>query len=125
MKRGQFILRTHIYSPEHLARTGKVEAGLKKDLMDWERYQGRLWESVHRHAVMVMLAYSFLVWLEWRERPYTRRPGPPRGVFPPRPDRRRCSLAALQRSIADWLRAAAIVELFVTGRITHFRPLQI
>jgi hypothetical protein len=45
--------------------------------------------------------------------------------FPPRPGRRRCSLAALQRSIADWLRAAAIVELFTTGRIAHFRPLRI
>src|SRR5437868_10432087 len=79
-----------------------------KELLGWDQYQGRLWTGFHRQAVTVMLAYSFLVWLEWQERSSTRRPGPPRGVFSPRPDRRRCSLAALQRSIADWLQAAAI-----------------
>jgi SRSO17 transposase len=56
-----------------------------KELLGWDQYQGRLWAGFHRHAVTVMLAYSFLVWLEWHERSYTRRPGPPRGVFSPAP----------------------------------------
>jgi SRSO17 transposase len=56
-----------------------------KELLGWDQYQGRLWEGFHRQAVTVMLAYSFLVWLEWRERSYTRRPGPRRGVFSPAP----------------------------------------
>jgi SRSO17 transposase len=56
-----------------------------KELLGWDQYQGRLWEGFHRHAVTVMLAYSFLVWLEWQERSSTRRPGPPRGVFSPAP----------------------------------------
>jgi SRSO17 transposase len=56
-----------------------------KELLGWDQYQGRLWEGFHRHAVTVMLAYSFLVWLEWHERQQRRRPGPPRGVFSPAP----------------------------------------
>jgi len=54
-----------------------------KELLGGDQYQGRLWAGFHRQAVTVMLASSFLVWLEWRERPYTRRPGPPRGAFSP------------------------------------------
>jgi SRSO17 transposase len=58
-----------------------------KELLGWDQYQGRLWEGFHRQAVTVMLAYSFLVWLEWHERQQQRRPGRPRGAFspPPRP----------------------------------------
>jgi hypothetical protein len=56
-----------------------------KELLGWDQYQGRLWEGFHRQAVTVMLAYSFLVWLEWHERPLRRRPGRPRGVFSPAP----------------------------------------
>ena len=37
-----------------------------KGLLGWDQYQGRLWPGFHRHAVSVMLAYSFLVWQEWR-----------------------------------------------------------
>lgn len=39
-----------------------------KGLLGWDQYQGRLWTGFHRHAVTVMLAYSFLVWREWRQR---------------------------------------------------------
>jgi SRSO17 transposase len=35
-----------------------------KGELGWDQYQGRLWPGFHRHAVTVMLAYSFLVWLE-------------------------------------------------------------
>ena len=35
--------------------------------MGWDQYQGRLWPGFHWHAVTVMLAYSFLVWLERRQ----------------------------------------------------------
>ncbi|MDQ3831647.1 MAG: IS701 family transposase [Candidatus Tectomicrobia bacterium] len=54
-----------------------------KELLGWDQYQGRLWEGFHRQAVTVMLAYSFLVWLEWQERQQQRRPGRPRGAFSP------------------------------------------
>src|SRR5512135_696945 len=31
-----------------------------KGLLGWDQYQGRLWPGFHRHAVAVMLAYSYL-----------------------------------------------------------------
>jgi SRSO17 transposase len=54
-----------------------------KGLLGWDQYQGRLWTGFHRHAVCVMLAYSFLVWQEWRQRPERSRPGRPRRAFSP------------------------------------------
>jgi SRSO17 transposase len=54
-----------------------------KELLGWDQYQGRLWVGFHRHAVTVMLAYSFLVWQEWQQRPQRTRPGRPRRAFSP------------------------------------------
>jgi SRSO17 transposase len=54
-----------------------------KGELGWDQYQGRLWPGFHRHTVTVMLAYSFLVWLERRERRRHTRQGRPRGHFPP------------------------------------------
>jgi SRSO17 transposase len=54
-----------------------------KGLLGWDQYQGRLWPGFHRHAVSVMLAYSFLVWQEWQQRPQHTRPGRPRRAFSP------------------------------------------
>jgi SRSO17 transposase len=54
-----------------------------KGLLGWDQYQGRLWQGFHRHAVAVMLAYSFLVWQEWRHRQQVRRRGRPRRAFSP------------------------------------------
>jgi SRSO17 transposase len=48
-----------------------------KGLLGWDQYQGRLWPGFHRHAVSVMLAYSFLVRHEQRRRGRTRRPFSP------------------------------------------------
>lgn len=56
-----------------------------KSLLGWDQYQGRLWHGFHRHAALIMLTYSFLVWLEWREREHVQRRGRPRGVFSPSP----------------------------------------
>jgi SRSO17 transposase len=53
-----------------------------KGEVGWDQYQGRLWPGFHRHAVMVMLAFSFLVWLE-RRGPRGR--GRPRDPFSPSP----------------------------------------
>jgi SRSO17 transposase len=39
-----------------------------KGELGWDQYQGRLWPGFHRHAVTVLLAYSFLVWLELQQR---------------------------------------------------------
>jgi SRSO17 transposase len=56
-----------------------------KGELGWDQYQGRLWQGFHRNAVLVMLSYSFLVWLEWRERQMRRVVGRPRRVFSPTP----------------------------------------
>jgi SRSO17 transposase len=54
-----------------------------KGLLGWDQYQGRRWPGFHRHAVAVMLGYSFLVWREWQGRPERARPGQPRRAFSP------------------------------------------
>lgn len=54
-----------------------------KGELGWDQYQGRLWRGFHRHAVTVMLAYSFLVWLEVQQRRARQGPGRPRGPFSP------------------------------------------
>jgi SRSO17 transposase len=54
-----------------------------KGELGWDHYQGRLGPGFHRHAVTVMLAYSFLVWLELRQRRMVRRRGRPREPFSP------------------------------------------
>jgi SRSO17 transposase len=54
-----------------------------KGELGWDQYQGRLWPGFHRHAVTVMLAYSFLVWLERRQRRRAQRPGRPGDPVPP------------------------------------------
>ena len=54
-----------------------------KGELGWDQYQGRRWDGFHRHAVTVMLSYSFLVWLEWRQRQAQRRPGFRREAFSP------------------------------------------
>ena len=56
-----------------------------KTLLGWDQYQGRLWSGFHRHAVTVMLAYSFLVWQEWRLRWTRPRPGRARPAISPSP----------------------------------------
>jgi SRSO17 transposase len=56
-----------------------------KGLLGWDQYQGRLWQGFHRHAVSVMLAYSFLVWQEWGQRQRARRRGRRRRPFSPSP----------------------------------------
>ena len=54
-----------------------------KELLGWDQYQGRLWRGFHRHAVSVMLAYSFLVWQELQQRQQRRPSGPaPPAFFP-------------------------------------------
>lgn len=54
-----------------------------KGELGWDQYQGRLWHGFHRHAVLTLLTYSFLVWFEWQERHSRPRRGRPRGAFSP------------------------------------------
>ena len=54
-----------------------------KQLLGWDQYQGRLWTGFHRNSVLVMLAYSFLVWQEFKHRQGVRRRGRPRRPFSP------------------------------------------
>jgi len=57
-----------------------------KGELGWDQYQGRLWPGFHRQAVTVMLAYSFLVWLERRERHRHQREGRRRDPISPSAD---------------------------------------
>jgi SRSO17 transposase len=66
--------RRHAIEPFHEEATGEL---------GWDQYQGRLWPGFHRHAVTVMLAYSFLVWLELRQRRRHQRQGRRRDPFSP------------------------------------------
>src|SRR6058998_1882736 len=54
-----------------------------KTELGWDQYQGRRWDGFHRHAITVMLSYSFLVWLEGRERERRKVSGRPRAAFSP------------------------------------------
>jgi SRSO17 transposase len=54
-----------------------------KELLGWDQYQGRLWTGFHRNSVLVMLAYSFLVWQEFQHRHEVHRRGRPRRAFSP------------------------------------------
>jgi SRSO17 transposase len=54
-----------------------------KGELGWDQYQGRLWPGFHRHAVTVMLAYSFLVWLARQQRYGPTGQGRQRDPFPP------------------------------------------
>jgi SRSO17 transposase len=56
-----------------------------KTELGWDQYQGRRWDGFHRHAITVMLSYSFLVWLEGREREQRKGSGRPRAAFSPSP----------------------------------------
>jgi len=56
-----------------------------KTELGWDQYQGRRWDGFHRHAITVMLSYSFLVWLESREREQRKGSGRPRAAFSPSP----------------------------------------
>ena len=56
-----------------------------KTELGWDQYQGRRWDGFHRHAITVMLSYSFLVWLEGREREDRQVRGRPRAAFSPSP----------------------------------------
>jgi SRSO17 transposase len=66
------------YAVEQFHEEAKGELG-------WDQYQGRLWIGFHRHAVTVMLAYSFLVWLELQRRRRPQHRGRPRDPFSPSP----------------------------------------
>jgi SRSO17 transposase len=56
-----------------------------KTELGWDQYQGRRWDGFHRHALTVMLSYSFLVWLEGGEREQRTGRGRPRAAFSPSP----------------------------------------
>lgn len=81
-----------------------------KSLLGWDQYQGRLWHGFHRHAALILLTYSFLVWLELREREQRQRRGVRVASFPPRRDRRRQPLATIHRQVVKRLLTAALHE---------------
>ena len=66
--------RRHAIKPFHEEAKGEL---------GWDQYQGRLWPGFHRHAVTVMLALSFLIWLALRERDAHPKRGRPRDPFSP------------------------------------------
>jgi SRSO17 transposase len=54
-----------------------------KGELGWDQYEGRLWHGFHRHALLVCVAYSFLVLL--RARQHRRGRGRPPRLFSPPP----------------------------------------
>ncbi len=75
-----------------------------KNELGWGDYQGRKWIGFHRHTIIVMITYSFLVWREWKHRhsaPRSR--GRPRNPFSPRIDRKRQSIQEIHRQVIDAL----------------------
>jgi hypothetical protein len=62
------------YAIEQFHEKAKGELG-------WDQDHGWLWSGFHRHAVTVILACSFLVWMEGRQR--HGRHGRPRNPFSP------------------------------------------
>ena len=98
------------HSVEQFHQVSKRELG-------WDQYQGRLWTGFHRHAILTLLAFSFLVWLEWRSALNICGADDHAALFPPRPACRRQSLAASHRYIAECLRQAALRELHAHGQL--------
>ncbi len=98
-----FPLQTMI---EYAHRRHSVEQfhQVSKSELGWDQYQGRLWTGFHRHAILTMLAFSFLVWLEWRQRTHQRLRGRPRGAFSPSP---RPSPSVARRDASLYRRMAA------------------
>jgi SRSO17 transposase len=70
---------------EYAHRRGGVEKFHEeaKGLLGWDQYQGRLWGGFHRNSVLVMLAYSFLVIQEFKQRQEVTLRGRRRGAFSP------------------------------------------
>jgi SRSO17 transposase len=66
----------HRHHIEQFYQEAKGEVG-------WDQYEGRLWHGFHRHALLVFLAYSFLVLL--RTRQHRRGRGRPPRLFSPVP----------------------------------------
>lgn len=91
-----------------------------KTELGWDHSQGRRWDGFHRHALTVMLSYSFLVWLEWREGRSAKGVGGRGLLFPPRLDRRRVPLPEIHRRVSEWLRRGAIRELIEPGLIAQY-----
>jgi SRSO17 transposase len=88
-----------------------------KTELGWDQYQGRRWDGFHRHAITVMLSYSFLVWLEARERDYCSGRGRPRAAFSPPP---RSSSSAIARGPSPRQRmVAAGSDLRIARSRTH------
>lgn len=79
-----------------------------KGELAWDQFQGRGYDAFHRHAVTVMLSYSFLVWLERRARQQVRRRGPARRRSSPRRDQFQRAIPQVHRAVADWLLQAAL-----------------
>ena len=88
-----------------------------KTELGWDQYQGRRWDGFHRHAITVMLSYSFLVWLEARERDYRSGRGRPRAAFSPAP--RPAALAVTRGPSARERMAAARSNLRIARSRTH------
>jgi SRSO17 transposase len=84
-----------------------------KTELGWDQYQGRRWDGFHRHAITVLLSYSFLVWREARERDYRRGRGRPRSAFSP---------AARSASLAAARGASAGERMVTAGRHPRITP---
>lgn len=67
----------------------------------------------------VLLAYSFLVWLDSGNGAVTRARVAHAPLFPPRPQYRRRTLPAVHREVAQWLRHQAVLWWVATDRFSE------
>ena len=82
-------------------------------------------QASHRHAVTVMLALSFLLWLELRQRHNHPQRGRPRDPLSPLPDCWRRALPAVHREVARWRRHQAVLWWITTDRFMELCSLRI
>ena len=83
-----------------------------KTELGWDQYQGRRWDGFHRHAITVMLSYSFLVWLEVARAGAAPKERAAAGrFFPLARTVAACPCRQVHRRVSEWLRCAAIREL--------------
>ncbi len=54
-----------------------------KELLGWDQFQGRRYDAFHRQAVLTMLSFSFLVWLEFHQRQTRKLRGRIQAAFSP------------------------------------------
>jgi hypothetical protein len=92
--------------------------------LGWDQYEGRLWPGFHRHAVSTMLASSFLLWQELRQRQHHPRRDRPRDPVAPSAGSVASYAACRASGGALWLRHQALLGWMTTDRFMELCSLR-